>query len=509
MTRYAIWAIVGFYLVFAILYARATPYRQAGVLMNQRLAGKPMPVPDVGAPDERQHANYIVGLREGKGFPILVPGAPDLGETYQSHQPPLYYLLATGWCAVTGSNPAEPNDGFKLRFLNILIGGGTIMGLYFAALWGFRGSRLDVQSVALATAAIGLMPMFIALNAAVGNDPLLILICTWAFALMALSVRDGWTVRRSVTIGVLIGLGLLTKTSALALIPTVMVAIVLTKSGLPSPAPAKPTESQSNAAEERGGGRGKSESLRTGEEGDAGKLPAVQKSPPPKRGRVREGAQADGVGPDAGETPAVQGGFNPKVLAFAMAILPALLIALPWWMRNQRLYGDPLALKAFNAAFVGNPQASVFIDGIGPARYWLDMVGWWTLRSFFGAFGYMDVFLPEKLYRFLTAAFVLLAIGWVLSLKGEDKAIRAVHWIGATFLVIVLLQFVQFNLTYFQGQARYLYPAFVVIALGLGVGSVRLIGRWGWLAPLVLLVGLDAYVLSILGPEFARRMSGA
>jgi len=331
-----------------------------------------------------------------------------------------------------------------------------------------------------------LMPMFIALNAAVGNDPLLILLCTWAFALMALSVREGWTVKRSVAIGVLIGFGLLTKTSALALIPTVMVAIVLTKSGLPSPAPTKPSESQANAAEERGRGRGKGENLR-----DAGKLPAVR----------------DG---DASKLPAVRGpGFNPKVLAFAMAILPALLIALPWWMRNQRLYGDPLALKAFNAAFVGSPQASVFIEGIGPAKYWLDMVGWWTLRSFFGVFGYMDVFLPEKPYRFLTAVFVLLAIGWVLSLKGEDKAIRAVNWVGATFLIIVVLQFIQFNLTYFQGQARYLYPAFVVIALGFGVGSVRLIGRWGWFAPLVLLVGLNVYVLSILGPEFARRMSGA
>lgn len=479
MTRWAIWGILGLYLVFAVLYARATPYRQPGVLMNQRLKGQPMPVPDVGAPDERQHANYIVGLREGRGFPVLVPGSPDLGETYQSHQPPLFYLLGAGWCTVTGSDPAEPADGFKLRLLNILIGGGTLLGLYFAALWGLRGSRFDAQAIALGAAACGLMPMFIALNAAVGNDALLMLLCTWAFALILRSVRDGWSVKRSLFIGALIGLGLLTKTSALALIPTVMVAIVLTKSGLPSLAPAKPGEPKAGAAEERGRGRGNGANLQT---------PA---------------------GGDAGETPAVRGGFNPKVLALALSILPAILIALPWWMRNQRLYGDPLALKAFNAAFVGSPQASMFIEGMGPAKYWLDMVGWWTLRSFFGAFGYMDVFLPDNLYRLLTVAFGVMGIGWVLSLKGEERSIRAVHWVGATFLVIVVLQFVQFNLTYFQGQARYLYPAFAVIAVGFGVGAVRLVGRWGWLAPLVLLAGLNVYVLSILGSEFARRVTGA
>lgn len=436
MPRWSIWPILVVYAVLACLFASTTPYRSPGKLMHQRQQGRPIEVPDIGAPDERQHANYIVHLLEGKGFPVLTPGSPDLGETYQSHQPPLYYLLAAAWCRVVGADPTSPASGFRLRLLNILVGAATVLGVFFAAWWGFRDSKFDAGSVAVAAAGIaGFMPMFLGLQGAVGNDPLLYMLCTWTLALCLRSVRNGWTLGRSVTIGVLIGLGLLTKTTALALIPTVMVAIGLS---------------------------------------------------PKSNGEQK---------------------FNPKVIAFAGAILPAILIALPWWMRNQSLYGDPLAMKAFTAAFTGSPKTSDLVQIFGAGPYWLDMFGWWTLRSFFGAFGYMDIFLPDGAYRGLTLLFLVLIVGWVMALRTDSEHLKGVHWTCFTLLTVVAFLYLQFNLTYFQAQSRYLYPAIGAFAIGFGLGAVRLAGRWGVIALSLILLLLDVYVLTILGGEFALRTS--
>ena len=175
----ALCLVVLAYLGFAAFYAVKTPYRTPGLLLNQ---GRAL-VPDIGAPDERQHVNYVTRLLDGQGFPVLVPGSPDLGETYQAHQPPLYYVLAAGFAKVVGV-------GAQLRWLNILIGIGTLLGVFYLAKWGFEDEWLGVVAAMVA----GLMPMFVALHAAVGNDPLLFLLCTWTAALCARGVRKGWSV---------------------------------------------------------------------------------------------------------------------------------------------------------------------------------------------------------------------------------------------------------------------------------------------------------------------------
>ena len=52
------------HLVLASVYAFQTPYRKAGLLLSQRQAdGSYAPAQDIGAPDERQHANYIEFLK--------------------------------------------------------------------------------------------------------------------------------------------------------------------------------------------------------------------------------------------------------------------------------------------------------------------------------------------------------------------------------------------------------------------------------------------------------------
>ena len=407
-------------------YGTVTPYRSGGILLNQRGAdGQPARIPDVGAPDERQHANYVHHLLTTRSFPVLKPGSPDLGETYQSHQPPLYYLLAAGL-----GDPASP-DGRATRYLNVLVGVLTLVGL-------FRLGKLlsRREEVGLACASFGLIPGFVMLHGAITNDPLLMCLCTWSLVFALTGLLSGWSVRLFALVGVLAGLALLTKSSAMALIPTLGVVWLLS---------------------------------------------------------VRQKAE-----------PRV----NSVQLGLGLIGLP-LLIAAPWFARNASLYGDPLGLTVFKQAFTGSAQARMFIDSIGPIAYWSDWVLWWTTRSFVGVFGYMDIFLEGSLYLVMIGLGLLTLAGNLLKSPSQTEPPRAnpnpVLW---TFFVVVLVLFFQFNMTYFQGQARYLYPAIGVIAYWFGRGSFGWFSKWpsfAWVVPLVVLFGLNLYVLSVLPGEFEKR----
>jgi len=419
--------------LLASWYAFNTPYRTAGILLNQRTAEGPARVPDVGAPDERQHANYVQHVLDGKGIPVLDPKDPNLGETYQSHQPPFYYVLAAGAAKVLGVTSVEDSAAIRLRLLNALFGAATVAGTYFLGLWGFRR-----QAVAWGGAVfVALLPMHLALAGAISNDPLLYALCTWVLALGARCLQEGWTNGRAAAIGVLAGLAVLTKTTGIALAPVLLFLLATSKP-------------------------------------------------------------------------------RPDVRQIALGISGYLVLVGPWVVRNLRVYGDPFAINAFNQAFVNSPQASLFIEGFGPFKYWTEWVGWWTARSFFGVFGYMDIFLTEgssaneprqALYRLLLAGMVFAFLGWALATaRGTFSASRLVQAMNALFLVIVVVLFLRFNLQYFQGQARYLFPAIAVIGAGVGVAAAGLRKPVVAVAAVALILGgLNAYVMTTLPQEFARR----
>jgi 4-amino-4-deoxy-L-arabinose transferase-like glycosyltransferase len=427
--------------VLALWYAQATPYRTPGVLFSQKNpeTGLPQAVPDVGAPDERQHANYIAHLREGKGFPVLVwqlpnpadPSKPlrnpDLGETYQSHQPPLYYLLAQGWSSLTGADPTGPT-GIRIRWLNGLIGAGTVVGVFYACFWGT--GRTGLSLVAAGFAAF--LPMNLALSGAISNDPLLFLLCTWFLGVGALVLRDGLEWKYVLWLGVLLGLASLTKTTAISLF-AVFAYLALAR-------------------------RGDQEAI------------------------VRVGA------------------------AFMLGIA----IVAFWWMRNNSLYGDPLAMTAFNEAFVGSPQAFAFIHTFGMGGYLLNWVGGWTAQSFFGVFGYMDIFLrPHALYWVLGVLLLVGLLGFLWrATQGFSKGEKQFHVMNAVFLVVVVLLFIRFNLQYFQGQARYVFPAIAPISIGVALGWTALAkdrAKWAGVGTVAVLFALNLYILSSLPEQFKAR----
>lgn len=422
-------------MALAIGYLRATPYRQAGTLRYQGGAQSL----DIGNPDERQHANYVASMMEGR-LPVFNPVDPNLYESYQSHQPPLYYALAAGWGKLVGVQSAE--QGVALRGLNVLVGAVGVLGVFFACLWGYRSKVWALGAAALAA----LLPMNVALSASVSNDPLLFALIAWSLAMAFRAADHDWCVMESAVLGLLCGLAVLTKTTGVALLPVVAVAML---------------------------------------------------ARPQKRPRFK------------------------SVLAFAAVFA---LLALPWWARNTSLYGDPLALKAFNQAFTGSAQAKDFIAALGASTYWLDWVGWWTARSFVGAFGYMDIFYPDALYRGLLALLAAMGIAGFVGLRRAARETDAADrydkertadpmptLVMATLGAVVLMLFIRFNTQYFQGQARYLLPALPALAAWLTGGLKLLQPKAAVLAVggmAVGLLGLNLWTLGFLASEFAQRVHG-
>jgi len=192
------------------------------------------------APDEPAHYNYIGYLAENCSFPVLhrgdyphgyleeIKGAgfpPDMPITpirYESHQPPLYYVLATPIYALTdGSLPA-------LRLFSVLLGMGIVSLAYGIA----RRTLPERPAVALGAAAfVAFLPQHLATVSQVGNDVLAELLL--ASALFALVVwiappAEAGTKQRllPLVLGVLLGIVLVTKTTAFIAVPLVLGVMV-------------------------------------------------------------------------------------------------------------------------------------------------------------------------------------------------------------------------------------------------------------------------------------------
>lgn len=447
-----IWAILACFVGMTLAYSSNTPYRQSGHLLFSRNpdTGLPQQAPDVGAPDERQHANYVSHILAGKGFPVLIPGSADIEETYQSHQPPLFYLVAAGWSKAVAADPAQADAGVKLRFINTIIGLFTIVGVYWLIVWG-----LGREDAALAGAAfVAFLPMNVALHSAVSNDPLLYCLVTWAVALAVKGLQQGWVYRDAAFVGLITGLAILTKTTALALLPTLLTVMMVS-----------------------------------------------WKSHDPSR--------------------------RPTLQVWALVLVLPMLVAAPWLIRNMGVYGDPFALKAFNEAFVNSPQAAQFIGDLGLGTYLTQWVAWWTARSFVGVFGYMDVFFFESLgaeksgslYTAIIFLLVLpLALGPLLFKQNRqvaDEESLPEPWrfqaVVGTLALVVTLLFIRFNMTYFQGQARYLFPAIGAFAAWYGLGLSNLLRprgweRHAWIVASLFLIALDIVGLMTIQQGFPRRI---
>jgi len=194
-------AILIAYTTIGVLYAALTPTWQV--------------------PDEPAHYNYIRALAEGRGLPVIETGDYDqayLGRLtsgrfppelsiapleYEDHQPPLYYLVATSIYLLFGGAV------LPLRLLSVLFGAGLLVVAFGTVRTAFP-TRPELAL--MAAAFIAFIPQHVAMTAGVNNDALAELIV--GGTLWALMVYVGAGCRRPWPIGLLLAVGLLTKTTA-------------------------------------------------------------------------------------------------------------------------------------------------------------------------------------------------------------------------------------------------------------------------------------------------------
>ncbi|MCY3866469.1 MAG: DUF2142 domain-containing protein [Chloroflexi bacterium] len=189
-----------------------------------------------------------------------------------------------------------------------------------------------------------------------------------------------------------------------------------------------------------------------------------------------------------------------------------------WWLRNIAVYGFPdfFGLGAHDAVVADQPRTSEYVEQHGFATY-LTQMSSTAFKSFWGQFGWMALPLDGVLGGWIYRGFALLTLagltGALHSLRprrrpdppaARSPISRPVFLVLLTTLLLVLAQFLYYNLEFQQWQGRYLYPALIPIALTIVYGveywRARLLTRWEWLrwlAPLALtsLFALDIYLL--------------
>ena len=473
--------IIG-YLLTGILYAVKTPPWQA--------------------PDEPAHYNYIKYLAENQRFPVLQMGdyphdyleeikakrfPPEMSIEplrYEFHQPPLYYILAVlVYKLFVGSL-------LPLRLLSVMLGCCLLWVAYRVAKEIFP----EDEALALGTTAFAaFVPMHVAMTAAVNNDTLaelILAVILWMVVRYIKSVgwssgqmvedpqnskvrREAGEIKRLVGLGVLMGLGLLTKITTLIAIPLALAAVLLRESP-PSPNP---------SLQGRGNG--------------------------PLAERLRQ-----------------------YLLPVTCLLIPALLLALPWFVRNTLVYSglDIWGLDRHDAIVVGQPRTAEWLAQLGVAGLAREFVIT-TFRSFWAQFGWMGVLVDQRIYLALALLCAVVGLGlilfvirntWVRS-KGIVKS-PLLAWIWRSRLsrdsslnnvsqrvlssfqrtalallalsaLFTLLSYFWYNLKFVQHQGRYLFPALIPIGLAFALGLREVLARENAkIAAFLLLAGFLALI---------------
>ncbi len=411
-TRIALCVILALYLVLGGLYAVGTPIWQV--------------------PDEPAHYNYVEYVAHNLALPELREGdfPSDYLEIakmyrfvgfdmsrfrYESHQPPLYYILAAAVFRL--ADALRLNVVLAIRFFSVLLGA-------VAILLGYRLVRVvypEEPILALGTAALAaVLPMHLTLTAAVNNDVLAELVLALSVGQLIAWGPGPWRPGRAAGMGALLGLAVLTKAQSFVAVGVALFALAY-----------------DFVAARRAG------------------------APWPWRRALGCGALMLGV---------------------------ALLVALPWLLRNASLYGptDLLGMARHDQVAAGQLTTRDALARDGAAALLQSFV-FTTFQSFWAQFGWMGVILHPRYYYAAVALSVLVAVGlaaYLWRVLRGSRAPQAPHLPDVTRRGLLLLGmwggltlagYLWYNTKFVQHQGRYLFPAIVPMGLAFALGLRELL----------------------------------
>jgi hypothetical protein len=171
--------------------------------------------------------------------------------------------------------------------------------------------------------------------------------------------------------------------------------------------------------------------------------------------------------------------------------LVSALLVLPWLIRNQILYGDFLARNAIlgivptmvNRRSIFNPY---FYHTFLPL----------TWRSFIGFFGWMNVRLPESIYRIYALLLIIALAGLILAVVFRCLSLRLIALLAS--IPILNAAFLIFTgLTFPQPQGRILFPSLSAVTILAAVGSGAILRYRKYVAIAVALLCLAINVAAL------------
>jgi len=430
--RVKIVVIIGLYLLIGVLYSLATPIMEAS--------------------DEIYHYPYVRNIAQGNGLPVQQKGV----ETYwvqEGSQPPLYYAISallTCWIdtsdlpAVRQMNPhtligipqaldnknmlihssreAFPWQGTTLaihllRFFSLLLGAGAVYCNYRV----MRLIKPDKVSWAFASAALqAFTPMFLFISASVNNDNLIILLAAGTLLVCVSIIQRGIDRRWLPAVGILLGAACLTKLSGLALVPLTFIALIM-------------------------------------------------------REVVSYKSSTDRLAVSRQAVKSIQH----LVIDCLLLIIPALVIAGWWYLRNWRLYGEPLGLEMM-LAIVGGRVAPI----TSFAQLWGEFRG---LRySFWGLFGAVNILMRPAWVYVLLDGMTLVILGGLIWQAAHIRRPYApnlpIYLFFALWVLAYIASVLRWTSSTMASQGRLLFAALPAICClsVLALQSIRFrnLGRW-------------------------------
>jgi 4-amino-4-deoxy-L-arabinose transferase-like glycosyltransferase len=140
------------------------------------------------------------------------------GAMYMAFQPPAYYALAAGAYDLAGGLTL-PTKLLFARLASVLLAALAVAFTYLLVRELIPGSRWPARAAAL---SLALQPVFMFNESGINPDALLVAVASAIAFVGARSWRRGLSTRRALALGALVGLGVLSKTNFLALLPSVL-----------------------------------------------------------------------------------------------------------------------------------------------------------------------------------------------------------------------------------------------------------------------------------------------